>query len=106
MTPTGEGQLVEAPLLDSALNMTAEQVIEYTATGTVLSREGNRSPSAAPQGLYACHQPVADETAAEQWLALSVATDEQWEALIKVLGSPDWARGSEARHPCRPARGG
>ena len=36
MTRPGEGQLVEAPLLESALNMTAEQVVEYTATGTVL----------------------------------------------------------------------
>ncbi len=88
---TGEGQLIEAPLLESALNMTAEQVIEYTATGTVLSREGNRSPSAAPQGLYACHEPEAMGTLGEQWLALSVASDEQWQALVTVLGSPDWA---------------
>jgi crotonobetainyl-CoA:carnitine CoA-transferase CaiB-like acyl-CoA transferase len=88
---SGEGQLIEAPLLESALNMTAEQVIEYTATGQVLGREGNRSPSAAPQGLYACHQPEAMGTGDEQWLALSVADDEQWSALVKVLGSPDWA---------------
>jgi crotonobetainyl-CoA:carnitine CoA-transferase CaiB-like acyl-CoA transferase len=90
---TGEGQLIEAPLLDSALNMTAEQVIEYTATGTVLMRDGNRSPSAAPQGLYACHEPAAMGTLDERWLALSVANDEQWQALVKVLGSPDWASG-------------
>ena len=89
---TGEGQLVEAPLLDSALNMTAEQVIEFTATGNVLQRDGNRSPAAAPQGLYACHPPSALKTPGEQWLAVSVASDEQWEALVKVLGSPAWAQ--------------
>ncbi len=89
---TGEGQLVEAPLLDSALNMTAEQVIEFTSTGTILERDGNRSPSAAPQGLYACHPPAAMGTADEAWLALSVANDEQWEALVKVLGAPVWAQ--------------
>ncbi len=89
---TGEGQLVEAPLLDQALNMTAEQVIEYSATGTVLQRDGNRSPYAAPQGLYACHAPEAMGTADERWLALSVASDEQWQALVQVLGSPEWAR--------------
>ena len=103
---TGEGQLVEAPLLDSALNMTAEQVIEYTATGTVLGREGNRSPSAAPQGLYACHEPAAMGTLDEQWLALSVANDEQWQALVKVLGSPEWALDPElATHAGRRAAG-
>jgi crotonobetainyl-CoA:carnitine CoA-transferase CaiB-like acyl-CoA transferase len=101
---TGEGQLVEASLLDSALNMTAEQVIEYTATGTVLTREGNRSPSAAPQGLYACHEPSALGTGDEQWLALSVATDEQWEALVKVLGSPVWTEDPQlATHAGRRA---
>ena len=52
---------------------------------------GNRSPSAAPQGLYACHQPEEMGTGQEQWLALSVADDEQWQALVKVLGSPTWA---------------
>jgi crotonobetainyl-CoA:carnitine CoA-transferase CaiB-like acyl-CoA transferase len=88
---SGEGQLVEAPLLEQALNMTAEQVIEYSATGNVLQRDGNRSPYAAPQGLYACHPPEAWGTAQEKWLALSVANDEQWNALVKVLGSPDWA---------------
>jgi crotonobetainyl-CoA:carnitine CoA-transferase CaiB-like acyl-CoA transferase len=88
---TGEGQLVEAALLESALNMSAEQAIEFTATGVVLSRDGNRSPHTAPQGLYACHAPEEFGTSAESWLALSVANDEQWAALVKVLGSPDWA---------------
>jgi crotonobetainyl-CoA:carnitine CoA-transferase CaiB-like acyl-CoA transferase len=101
---TGEGQLVEAPLLDQALNMTAEQVIEFTATGTVLQREGNRSPYAAPQGLYACHAPEAMGTDGEQWLALSVASDEQWEALVKVLGAPSWSQDPElATHSGRRA---
>jgi crotonobetainyl-CoA:carnitine CoA-transferase CaiB-like acyl-CoA transferase len=88
------------------LNMTAEQVIEYTATGTVLGREGNRSPSAAPQGLYACHQPEAMGTGQEQWLALSVADDDQWEALVKMLGSPAWALDPQlASHAGRRAAG-
>ncbi|MYH95227.1 MAG: CoA transferase, partial [Acidimicrobiia bacterium] len=39
---------------------------------------------AAPQGLYPCQGH-------EQWLALAVATDQQWLALVEVLGSPDWA---------------
>ena len=92
---SGDGQLVESSLLDSALNMTAEQVIEYTSTGEVLMRDGNRSPSAAPQGLYACHQPEAMGTERERWLALSIADDVQWEALVKVLGSPAWTQDSQ-----------
>jgi crotonobetainyl-CoA:carnitine CoA-transferase CaiB-like acyl-CoA transferase len=101
---SGHGQLVEAPLLDSALNMTAEQVVEYTATGTVLSREGNRSPSAAPQGLYACHEAAAFGSEREQWLALSIGSAAQWKALVDALDSPEWATDSElATHAGRRA---
>ena len=81
---TGEGQLVEASLIESGLNAAAEQVIEYTAYGTVLERLGNRAPGIAPQGVYRCRGD-------ERWLALSVATDEQWAALCRVVGQPGWA---------------
>ena len=45
-----------------------------------MSRMGNRSPYAAPQNLYACRGE-------EEWLAIAVATDEQWEGLLEALGS-------------------
>jgi crotonobetainyl-CoA:carnitine CoA-transferase CaiB-like acyl-CoA transferase len=83
----GEGVLVEAPLVESALQLSAEQVVEYTATGTVLERDGNHSPGLAPQGVYACAGP-------EQWLAISVATDDQWAALVDALDRPAWATDS------------
>ena len=76
---TGAGVLVEVPLIEGSLNITAEPVVEHSAHGRLMMREGNRSAHAAPQGLYAC-------TGEEQWLALSVATDEQWTALAEVLG--------------------
>jgi crotonobetainyl-CoA:carnitine CoA-transferase CaiB-like acyl-CoA transferase len=81
---TGRGQHVEVTMIEAALNAAAEQVIEYSAYGNLLQREGNRSPSAAPQNLYACQGQ-------EQWLAVSVHTDEQWRALRTALGSPGWA---------------
>ncbi len=81
---TGRGSLVEVSMVEAALNAAAEQVIEYTAYGTVLSRLGNRSRDAAPQGLYQCR-------GGEQWLALSVTSNAQWSALKTVLGLPGWA---------------
>jgi crotonobetainyl-CoA:carnitine CoA-transferase CaiB-like acyl-CoA transferase len=82
---TGEGQLVEVPLVEGALNVAAEQVIEYSATGQLLQRAGNRGPAAAPQGVYCC----AD---AGEFVALAVATDAHWDALCALLGDPAWAR--------------
>jgi crotonobetainyl-CoA:carnitine CoA-transferase CaiB-like acyl-CoA transferase len=81
---TGRGSFLEVSMVESALNAVAEQVVEYTAYGTVLERLGNRSRDAAPQGVY----PAAGH---EQWLAISVATDDQWRALKRVLGDPAWA---------------
>jgi crotonobetainyl-CoA:carnitine CoA-transferase CaiB-like acyl-CoA transferase len=71
-------------MVEAALNAAAEPVIELTAYGALLGRDGNRSPGAAPQGLYACR-------GAEQWLALSIATDAQWQELVALLGRPAWA---------------
>ncbi|MBW2241934.1 MAG: CoA transferase [Deltaproteobacteria bacterium] len=88
---TGEGQLVEVPLLEPALNITAEQVIEWSAYGELIEREQNRGPAAAPQGVYPCSD--RDEMdASPGWIAIAVATDEQWEALRRALGDPAWAR--------------
>ena len=81
---TGTGHLVEATMVEAAVNCAAEIILEFTAYGQHLTRDGNRSPEAAPQGLYRC----AGE---EQWLALSIVDDDQWLALRKVLGEPDWA---------------
>ncbi|HKV19378.1 MAG TPA: CoA transferase, partial [Mycobacterium sp.] len=49
---TGEGVRIEAAMVDAALNVAAEQVIEHSAYGNLLQRQGNRGPAAAPQNLY------------------------------------------------------
>ncbi|MBW1886641.1 MAG: CoA transferase, partial [Deltaproteobacteria bacterium] len=80
---TGEGQLVEVPLVEVALNVAAEQVIEYSAFGEILTRDENRSPAAAPQGVYLCAEDAE--------LALSIATDAQWNALCELMGDSELA---------------
>lgn len=88
---TGRGHLIECSMIEGALNVTAEQVAEFTAYGNVMERQGNRSPEAAPQGLYPCRDHHVAEN--PQWLALSVATEAHWLALFGWLGQPEWARG-------------
>jgi crotonobetainyl-CoA:carnitine CoA-transferase CaiB-like acyl-CoA transferase len=85
---SGRGHFVECSMLEAALNVAAEPVIEYTAHGNLMQRSGNRSANAAPQGLYPCRDHSIENP---QWLALSVATESQWEALVTWLGSPAWA---------------
>jgi len=96
---TGEGARLEVTMVEGALNAAAELVLEKTAYGNSLERDGNRSPNVAPQGLYRA-------LGEEQWLAVSVTTDEQWRALVEVLGDAEWAtdpelstvEGRRARH--------
>ncbi|OMC11830.1 CoA-transferase [Mycobacterium sp. SP-6446] len=87
---TGEGVLVEAAMVDAALSISAEQIIEYTAYGALLERAGNRGPAAAPQNLYRAAD-IDEFGRLDSWVAIAVTNDEQWESLCGALGSPPWA---------------
>ena len=81
---TGRGQEIELSMIDMAANVAVEQVIEFAAYGNLITRAGNRGPTAAPQGVYAC----ADAGA---WIALAVECDTQWGALCAATGIPTLA---------------
>jgi crotonobetainyl-CoA:carnitine CoA-transferase CaiB-like acyl-CoA transferase len=87
---TGQGVHIEAAMVDAALNVAAEQVIEHSAYGALLQRAGNRGPTAAPQNLYRTNE-VDEFGRRDCWVAVAVATDRQWAGLRDALGSPDWA---------------
>ncbi|MDI2126054.1 CaiB/BaiF CoA-transferase family protein [Yinghuangia seranimata] len=75
---TGVGTMVEATMVEATLNIAAEALVTWTATGRETRRAGNRGPGAAPQGVYRC---AGDDT----WLALAVETDTHWAALVELL---------------------
>ncbi len=83
---TGEGQHIDVGQLEAALHFLAPELIARQATDLAFERRGNRSPDAAPQGVYPC---AGDD----QWCAIAVESDAQWRALRRVLGDPEWARG-------------
>jgi crotonobetainyl-CoA:carnitine CoA-transferase CaiB-like acyl-CoA transferase len=58
---TGEGQLVEMPLVEVATAVTAEQVIRYAIDGELLGRRGEG-------GVYRC-------TGDDEWVAVARAAD-------------------------------
>ncbi|HEY3880066.1 MAG TPA: CoA transferase [Trebonia sp.] len=87
---TGEGMMVEVPMVGGALNFAAEQIVEWSAHGTLLGRAGNRSPAAAPQG---CYRTADDGLPYDQgrYVVISCETDAHWRALRTALGQPGWA---------------
>ena len=60
-------------MADAATNIAAEQFVEHSAYGALLSRDGNRGPTAAPQNLYLTRSDREDE--GESWIAIAVATE-------------------------------
>jgi crotonobetainyl-CoA:carnitine CoA-transferase CaiB-like acyl-CoA transferase len=90
---TGAGHFLECPMVEGALNAASESIVECSAYGRILQRDGNHSWWASPQDLYR----TADGP--EAYLAASCETDEQRDALAGVVGAPtedavrEWAAG-------------
>jgi crotonobetainyl-CoA:carnitine CoA-transferase CaiB-like acyl-CoA transferase len=80
---TGEGQLVELPMIETVFNATAIQPMEAEVFGVTLSRRGNRGHGTAVQNLYRC---AGDD----EWIAVTVSTDEHWRALVELMNRPSW----------------
>jgi crotonobetainyl-CoA:carnitine CoA-transferase CaiB-like acyl-CoA transferase len=76
---TSNGHLVESSMIEAALNLAAEMVLEFTAYGRSLQRSGNRGPGAVPQGVFRA------AGGQEVLVAIAVTSDEQWEAFVDVL---------------------
>jgi crotonobetainyl-CoA:carnitine CoA-transferase CaiB-like acyl-CoA transferase len=79
---TCRGQLVEVPMIETVLNVTAVQTIEFEVFGNVMERRGNRGHTAAIQDIYRC---AGDDS----WIAVSAGTDDQRAALLELTGGPD-----------------
>ena len=79
---TGKGQYIDMAQYECAMQNLAPALIDYNATGRVLGPRGNASARYAPHGAYRC----ADEDGNERWIAIAVAGDEQWRAMLSVSG--------------------
>lgn len=78
---TGAGQLIEVAQIEVGAAVTAEPVIEYSLTGSVRPREGNRHRCYA-QGVYTTSN-------ADEWVALSVRDDADWRAVLDAIDRSD-----------------
>jgi crotonobetainyl-CoA:carnitine CoA-transferase CaiB-like acyl-CoA transferase len=86
---TGRGMYLECPMVGSALNLAAQQVVEHSAYGELVERRGNRSATNVPQGVYRTVDADAHGVQ-DRWVAISVADDTQWRALCQVVDRRDW----------------
>lgn len=81
---TGVGQHIDLSEQEAAIALTTHALLDYQMNGRPARRMGNRSRVAAPQGCYRC---AGDD----DWLALSIGSDAEWQAFCDAIGKPDWA---------------
>ena len=63
---------------------------ESLVPGSVQPR-GNHSDHGSPWGLYPCEGD-------DHWVAICVRSDAEWDALVAVMGSPEWATTADLAH--------
>jgi len=85
---TGKGQHIDLSQYETGVGFLSTALLEYTANGKVMKPMGNRSPHAAPHGVYRC-------LGEDRWCAIAVCTESEWRAFCRVLGSPDWSKGGK-----------
>lgn len=84
---TGEGQFIDLSMAESIICALPEAIMEYDMNKTLRKRMGNRDPLMTPHDVYRCKGE-------NEWIAVAVSDDIQWEALCGVIPSLD-------KHLCR-----
>jgi crotonobetainyl-CoA:carnitine CoA-transferase CaiB-like acyl-CoA transferase len=79
---TGFGAQIDMSQTEASAAMAGIALVEYGLSGEIPRPLGNSSPRTAPHGIY--------RTAGEDdWIALSVWSDAQWQQLCAALDIPD-----------------
>jgi len=83
---SGAGAYIDLSQTETGLMLTGTSLLEYQLTGKPTTRYGNRMPFRdwSPHGAYRCRGE-------DNWIAISVQSDEQWRSLVEELHSPQWA---------------
>lgn len=81
---TGSGRHIDLAQRETASSMAGPAFVAASRRGTEPIHLGNRHPRYAPQGCY----PVAGE---DQWIVVSVRSDDEWRRLCKHMNRPDLA---------------
>ncbi|SLN67333.1 Succinyl-CoA:(R)-benzylsuccinate CoA-transferase subunit BbsF [Pseudoruegeria aquimaris] len=90
---TGRGQQIDMALLDVATAITANQAMNYLATGKAPARMGNAHPNLAPYQVFDC---------SDGFIIIAVGNDGQFRRFTALLGCAELA--SDERFVTNPAR--
>ncbi len=90
---TGQGQYIDFSTTEGASYLNAAAILDYTMNGRVRERDANRHPAWAPHGAFPCKPALSPaEGGQDQWVAITVQTDAQFQALCGAMGRPELAK--------------
>jgi len=84
---TGQGQFVDLSQFETIVSVVGPALLDALLNQTTPAPWGNRSQEApaAPHGVYRC-------AGIDRWCALTVFTEDEWQAFRRVLGNPAWSQ--------------
>ena len=89
---TGKGQWIDHSMYQMGVSTLGDALLDYISNGRNGQLMGNRHPYYAPHGAYQCKGD-------DNWIAIAVENDRQWEALCDVMGDPSWTRDDKFTDP-------
>jgi len=81
---SGQGRHIDMSLQESLTTFMVDNIFRYQIDGQANPPRANKSLTISPNGVYQC-------AGNDSWLALSVVTDDQWNAFTTIIGEPSWA---------------
>jgi benzylsuccinate CoA-transferase BbsF subunit len=84
---TGQGQFIEAGMLDAQGAMMGPAILDYTVNGNEWDALGYREilgEPYAPYGVYPCRGDDA-------WIIIACASEEEWQSMVRLIGKTSWA---------------
>lgn len=91
---TGEGQVIDASIFESVLNVMEATIPEYTVSNHIRERSGATLPGVAPSNIYDCKDGS---------FLIAANQDTVFRRLCKIMGQPELA--DDERYSTHTARG-
>ena len=82
---TGKGQYIDISMVETNAHSITPVLLDWQANAHLQIRIGNRIPNASPHGIFPC---IGDD----RWCAITVFTNNEWEAFCHVIGDPAWTK--------------
>ncbi len=85
---TGTGRQIDLSQFECSVSTLGPLLLASSVNQALPKKWGNRSPAAAPQGVYRC-------AGKDEWCAITVGGNAQWRALVQAAGLSEYAQDPE-----------